>query len=110
MIEAIFAIVLVLVIVVWIGLPLASPKPPEISPNGHQVDALIEFKEGIYRSILDLEFDHQMGKVSEDDYAAMRREAEASALNILKELDSGAQVGDELEREIAAARERLRRR
>ena len=110
MIETVFAIGLVLVIVIWIGLPLASPKPPATSSNGHHADALIESKEGIYRSILDLEFDHQTGKVSEDDYTTMRREAEVSALEILVELDSGAQVEDKLEREIAAARERLRRR
>ncbi len=109
MIEVIFAIGLVLVIVVWMGLPLARAKLPATSSNGHHADALIESKEGIYRSILDLEFDHQMAKISDDDYTAMRREAEASAIKILVELDSGAQVEDELEQEIAAARERLRR-
>jgi len=110
MIEVILAIGLVLVIAVWIGLPLNNPKQPQISSNGHHADVLIESKEGIYRSILDLEFDHQQGKVSDDDYAAMRGESEAAALTILKELDSDARADDTLEQEIAAARERLKRR
>jgi hypothetical protein len=112
------AIVVVAALGIWVLQPLAGrrrgPAPP---PDTHRAE-LIEAKHAVYRSILDLEFDHQLGKVAPADYHELRREHEQEALGLLRELgDEGAQAtgnlsGDDagaldvLEREIAAARQR----
>lgn len=112
MMETLFAGVAVLFLAVWTALPLIEPRRDESPPANRRLDDLVESKQAIYRSILDLELDHQVGKVSDGDYALLRRQHEREALAILKELDQAAasdQIADVLEAEIAAARERLRK-
>ena len=111
----------------WILQPLRLPR--RMTPPG-SVDAarwkeLVDAKHAVYRSILDLEFDRSVGKVSEEDYGILLHQHEAEALGLLHEMDalasaaagnsrpvtpSSAPGGPEetLEAEIAAARERLR--
>jgi hypothetical protein len=111
----------------WILQPLRLPR--RMTPPG-SVDAarwkeLVDAKHAVYRSILDLEFDRSVGKVSEEDYGILLHQQEAEALGLLHEMDalasaaagssrpvapSSAPGGPEetLEAEIAAARERLR--
>lgn len=49
---------------------------------------LREEKAGIYRAIKELEFDHEIGHVSEDDYRASRDRYEARAAQIVIALDA----------------------
>ena len=44
-------------------------------------------KEAKYREIRDAELDHQMGKLSRDDWRAVDRELRGEAIDILRELD-----------------------
>ena len=55
-------------------------------PDDRQVE-LTEEKRAIYRALRELEFDHQSGHLSEDDYAALRDRYEARAGQLLKEQD-----------------------
>ena len=45
-------------------------------------------KEAKYREIKDAELDHQMGKLSEDDYRAIDQELRAQAIEILRQIDA----------------------
>ena len=45
-------------------------------------------KEAKYREIRDAELDHQMGKLSDEDYRAVDRELRGEAIAILRDLDS----------------------
>lgn len=51
-------------------------------------DELDEEKRAIYRALKELEFDHQAGHLSQDDYAELSSRYEARAALILKELDA----------------------
>jgi len=51
-------------------------------------DELNEEKRAIYRALKELEFDHQAGHLSPDDYAELRARYEAQAAHVLKELDA----------------------
>ena len=44
-------------------------------------------KEAKYREIRDAELDHQMGKLSRDDWRAVDRDLRGEAIDILRELD-----------------------
>lgn len=60
---------------------------------------------GLYRQVLELEFDHQLGKLSADDLEQQSRELMAEAGEALRdERGSIGEVDAEIEREIAAAR------
>lgn len=98
----------------WIARPLLQRRraiePPQ--QDRHTAD-LLETKQAIYRSILDLELDHEMGKMDEHSYLQMRRQSKAEALDILRELrgeDEAESAESTLEDEIRAARARLRKR
>lgn len=113
MIETVLVSFAAMCLGVWTLAPIFRPKPSEPSPASERLNSLIESKQAAYRTILDLEFDHRIGKVSDPDYVLLRRQHEAEALTILKEMDREASFekhADLLEAEIAAARDRLRRR
>ena len=96
----------------WILGPLRAPSRRMEEEGDSRWKELVDAKHAIYRSILDLEFDRAVAKVSEEDYTVLRRQQEAEALAVLTEIDALASTTeaspDTLEAEIAAARERLR--
>lgn len=79
---------------------------------------LIEAKHSVYRSILDLEEDYDLGKVSTEDQQVLLAQHQGDAIKIIRELNrvQRRDVGDvkdledELERDIRAARHALRNR
>jgi hypothetical protein len=52
-----------------------------------QLAALEAAKEAKYREIKDAELDHQMGKLSDEDYRAIDDELRGQAIEILQQID-----------------------
>ena len=97
----------------WVLMPLFRPQARvRVAADTSALDSLTESKNAIYRSMLDLDFDRSVGKVSEEDYAVLRRQHEADAAEILDEIEklngSRGVISDPIEEEIAAARRRRR--
>ena len=60
---------------------------------------------GLYRQVMELEFDVQVGKLAAEDYEQLSRTLLAQAGQALQqERGSTAELDEEIEREIAAAR------
>ena len=60
---------------------------------------------GLYSQVLELEFDHQLGKLSAADFEQLSAELLAHAAQVLREEQGTLEAIDaEIEREIAAAR------
>ena len=99
---------------IWMVRPLLERRRALRGPAEDRRTAdLLEEKQSVYRSILDLEMDHEMGKMGSQDYLQLRQQSKAEALGIIRELEGSA--GDEneqdtLEEEIRAARARLRKK
>lgn len=55
----------------------------------------------VLRSIKELEFDHAMGKVSDQDFAEMGLRLRTRAAGLLRQLDAGAAYATQIEQEIA---------
>ncbi|GAC1363062.1 MAG: hypothetical protein NVSMB32_04240 [Actinomycetota bacterium] len=72
----------------WILGPLRAPLQRRSAVDDARWKELVDAKHAIYRSILDLEFDRAVGKVSEADYTFLRRQHESDALALLKEMDA----------------------
>ncbi len=110
------------VLTIWIVVPLTRLSKGADQSFDPEVDALIDEKNAVLRSIVDLEADARVGKVSGEDALVMRSEQELAAARILRRLDqSGEQASAlrngsvkdpsaEVEEEIARARERLNKR
>ena len=101
LVPSIVGILLVATAAAFVLLPLARGAQTERSvPFSSVAD-----RTGIYRQILELEFDRDMGKLSSVDFEQLSAELLAQAGQALRE-ERGVMgaVDEEIEREIAAAR------
>lgn len=103
-----------MLLLAWVVIPLFRPASRlRGAGDNTALESLTESRNAIYRSMLDLDFDRSVGKVSEEDHAVLRSQHEADAAKILSEIDKmngslSPAPRDPLEEEIAAARRRRR--
>ena len=83
---ALALVVLVAIVAVVLTLPLRR-RGEEERREEIRVAELEAAKEAKYREIRDAELDHQMGKLSREDWHAVDRDLRAEAIDILRELD-----------------------
>ena len=83
---ALALLVLVAVVAVVLSLPLRRRGVAERREET-RVAELEAAKEAKYREIRDAELDHQMGKLSREDWRSVDRDLRGEAIEILRELD-----------------------
>lgn len=98
----------------WVGYPLLKPRKfdsPAEPTSGDALDDLKMQKEEVYSAIKEMEFDHKMGKLSEEDYLDLRGKYRAKAIGSLKRVDElegkrgfSRNIDDEIEKEVLAIR------
>ena len=104
------AIAIGIAAVLWVLSPLLDRASSKQAEPDEALMELVEAKQQTYRSILDLEDDHRVGKVSDEDHAILRGQYQADAVSLLHRIDdtlSDDSLADRLEEEIAIARLRL---
>jgi hypothetical protein len=83
---ALALVVLAGIVAVVLALPLRR-RGEEERREETRLAELRAAKEAKYREIRDAELDHQMGKLSRDDWRAVDRDLRGEAIEILRELD-----------------------
>ena len=83
---ALALLVLVAVVAVVLSVPLRR-RGVEERREETRVAELEAAKEAKYREIRDAELDHQMGKLSREDWRSVDRDLRGEAIEILRELD-----------------------
>lgn len=83
--------------------------------SNRELTRLLMEREQAYKNIMDIEFDKEMGKLSDEDYAQMMAPARAQAVEVLRRLDArGVKEGtvpvQVNEREAAQAAARIERK
>ena len=58
------------------------------SLSNRELMRLLMEREQAYKNIMDIEFDREMGKLSDEDYAQMMTPARAQAMEVLRRLDA----------------------
>ncbi len=107
MIGEVAAAVFLALLAAWVAEAFLSRRTRP-QPIDGEYEQLIEAKESVYRAMLDLELDHKLGKVSEEDYLYLRKQHEAEAIDMIRKLDATDTVRtDIIEEEIAEVRRRL---
>jgi hypothetical protein len=82
--------------------PLVMPHDERTAVVGQRTRAALEQEKTIaLRTIKELEFDHAMGKVSDDDFHEMSGRLRARAARLMKQLDAGAGYRAQIERDLA---------
>jgi hypothetical protein len=81
---AITCVIAVVVIVFILGVrPKDIPKPEPVSPFQH----LDERKAAIYENLRDLQFEYRVGKLSDEDYQATKRDLQKELAVVMAEVD-----------------------
>jgi hypothetical protein len=83
---ALALVVLALVVAAVLSLPLRR-RGEEERREETRLGELQAAKEAKYREIRDAELDHQMGKLSREDWRSVDRDLRGEAIEILRELD-----------------------
>jgi hypothetical protein len=83
---ALALLVLALLVSAILALPLRR-RGEEERREETRLAELSAAKEAKYREIRDAELDHQMGKLSREDWRAVDRDLRGEAIEILRELD-----------------------
>lgn len=90
--ELIAGILIILGVVVWVVLPLRRAHMNRLQlatpPETQRLENLLFEREAALLSIRDLQLDHEMGKLSDNDFAELDARYRAHAIEILKELDA----------------------
>ncbi|MFZ1754897.1 MAG: zinc ribbon domain-containing protein [Caldilineaceae bacterium] len=91
--------------VLW---PLLSHTAPDVPIEDDRLTELISRKDGVLVAIKDLEFDRQVGKLSEEDYERFNARLRQQAIGYLQQIDKlapqSAHLDEMLEVEIARLR------
>jgi hypothetical protein len=99
----------VLGLICWVLLRAAralveEPAPIEVARvTGRRRKELEREKQSLLKALKELEFDHEMGKVSDPDFREIGGQYRARAMRVLRQLDeAGADYGTLVERELKA--------
>ena len=108
------AILLTLAVTILVGLFIARPfiqhrKNPGVINANHELSALLAKREQYIEAIQELDFDHALGKIPQEDYPTTRANLIRRAALVMKELSemqhtgkSPAELDSMLEAEISA--------
>lgn len=95
---SIFLVLALLIVVIWfISRPFIELKTiPEntlVNQEEHDVSALLAERDQVLDALQELDFDHALGKIPEEDYPAQRKFLLDQGTKILRELDSHQDTG-----------------
>ncbi|TDA68572.1 MAG: hypothetical protein D9V47_07370 [Clostridia bacterium] len=103
---------LVVVVAYLVGAPLlrAEPESPDLEPEWREEEELETRREAVFTTLGEIEFDYQMGKLSQGDYESLSREYKRQAVQVLQEEEKemegpvapGGSIEAEIEKEIEA--------
>jgi len=73
---------------IFVGYPLFQKRQHKINfALNHRAQELEARKAEIYTAIRDIDFDYRMGKLSQEDYDALRNQYKAEAISTMKQID-----------------------
>lgn len=97
--------------IAWVVRPLYSAHAPAPPPADDRLAALQARKEAVLVAIRELEFDHKLGKLTEEDFARYDARLRRQAIALMQQIEIVApnigDTDDALEAEIAQRRKSL---
>lgn len=87
--------ILLIAVVLYIAYPLLKEEEAkaEQGKQSSQRDLLLEQKVDVIANLKDIEMDYRMGKLSEEDYQALKLDFEGQAVGIFQKLESLGETG-----------------
>lgn len=111
--EVIVIAAIVVAVLAFMAYPLFSQRIEEPGAAADALDSLVAQRDSAYDAIRDLDFDYQMGKLSQQDYELLRDKYKVRAAQLLQQIDELAGKGGaetRIEEEVARLRTRREKR
>jgi ribosomal protein L40E len=86
--ESILIVLLVIGIIIFIAYPLFARSSEKLADAPDALETLVAQRDSTYDAIRDLDFDFQLGKLSQNDYNALREKYKIRAAQILQHIDA----------------------
>ena len=83
-----FLIALLLAVSLYLVTPLMNNRPRRRTQETQEVSALLAERERLLNALQELDFDHQLGKIPDEDYPAQRDDLLQHGAQVLKQLDA----------------------
>ncbi len=84
----IIGIVLAIATAAFIAYPLFQKQKNKVSfALNHRAQEMEARKNEIYAAIRDIDFDYQMGKLTQEDYETLRQQYKTEAIGMMKQID-----------------------
>ncbi len=109
--EYIVIALVIVVVMAFVAYPLFAAPEEKTAPMPEALDGLIAQRDSAYDAIRDLDLDYQLGKLSQNDYHALREKYKLRAASALQQIDAlpGREGADErIEEEVARLRRHVR--
>jgi len=107
------ALLISLVALLYVVWPIIQPNEEPVWVEDDRLTEMISRKDAVLRSIKDLEFDYQVGKVSDEDYERFNQRLRRQAITYIQQIEKlapqTANLDETLEAEIAQMRRTLDR-
>jgi hypothetical protein len=107
----IFSLAVLILVGIYLYAPFIERRARRITEEEHELSALMAERDRVINSLQELDFDHKLGKIPEEDYPVQRANLLQKGADILRRIDSLApqsvsaqDTEARLERAIAARR------
>ena len=107
----IFSLAVLILVGIYLYAPFIERRARRITEEEHELSALMAERDRVINSLQELDFDHKLGKIPEEDYPQQRANLLQKGADILRKIDSLApqtvsaqDTEARLERAIAARR------
>lgn len=107
----IFSLAVLILVGIYLYAPFVERRARRITEEEHELSALMAERDRVINSLQELDFDHKLGKIPEEDYPVQRANLLQKGADILRKIDSLApqtvsaqDTEARLERAIAARR------
>jgi hypothetical protein len=83
-----FLIALLLAVSLYLVTPLMNNRPRRRTEETQEVSSLLAERERLLNALQELDFDHQLGKIPEEDYPSQRADLLQRGAAVLEKLDA----------------------
>lgn len=98
-----FALLLSLAALAYVVLPLLTKQPPLLQVEDDRLTELLARKDSALRALKELEFDHQVGKIGEEDYQRFNQRLSRQAIGLIQQLEKITPESSTLDAQLEAA-------
>lgn len=78
---------LFVLVALFVAKPLLEKKSVAVTREEHELSALLAEKDRVVTTLQELEFDHQLGKIPEEDFPALRTALMQRGADLLRKID-----------------------